>query len=358
MLTPTGLPRVASGNFACVYEVRNGARRIAVKCFTRQVSDLQRRYNLISQHLQGFWMPQLVRFEYQEQGIRVQGQPYPIVKMDWIDGEQLHNFVKKHLSNASALLALAQQWHELVVKLQGARMAHGDLQHGNVLVAAGELRLVDYDGMFVPPLRGERCPELGHPNYQHPQRTGNDYDETTDNFSALVIYLSLRALATGQKLWQFHNGENLIFLKADFEAPGQTPIWQQLRQSPDKDVQQLTEVLEQSCVDSPTQVPDLETILRAISLGSKRKTSKSKTTLWKDLLIGDIESIEDRLRQFLADLEANIHKQSCEGSKIFLPLLIARARISSIVMIIIFLLGLPLLIPVSILNRVLRPLNG
>lgn len=264
-LTPLGLPRVASGNFACVYEIRSGAQRIAVKCFIRQISDLQQRYGLISQHLHGFWLPQLVRFEYQEQGILVQKQPYPIVKMNWVDGEQLHIFVEKHLSDPHLLLDLARQWRGLAAGLHGAHMAHGDLQHGNVLVAAGELRLVDYDGMFVPALRGEQCPELGHPNYQHPKRTASDYDEAIDNFSALVVYLSLRALAAEPGLWRsFHNGDNLILCKTDFESPCQTPIWPQLRQSPDKGVQQLTEILEQCCVKSPDQVPDLETVLQGV----------------------------------------------------------------------------------------------
>jgi len=347
VLTPLGLPRVASGNFACVYEIRSGARRIAVKCFIRQISDLRRRYGLISQHLQGFWLPQLVRFEYQEQGILVQKQLYPIVKMDWVDGVPLHTFVERHLGDANTLLGLAQQWRALITGLQKARIAHGDLQHGNILVSAGQLRLVDYDGMFVPPLLGERAPELGHPNYQHPKRTAKDYDKSMDNFSALVIYLTLRALAAEPRLWHsFHTGENLIFLKSDFDSPGQTPIWQQLWQSPDKDVQQLTEILEQVCVASPTQLPDLKTILQAI-----RRPPKSKTTLWKDLIIGDIESIENRLHQFRADLEANLQKRLLEKPKIFLFSLIA------IVMIIIFLLGFPLLLVISVLNKVLRPFN-
>jgi thiamine kinase-like enzyme len=37
--------------------------------------------------------------------------------------------------------------------LNRAGVAHGDLQHGNILVANGKPKLIDYDGMYVPALR-------------------------------------------------------------------------------------------------------------------------------------------------------------------------------------------------------------
>lgn len=133
-LTRQGLPRVASGNFASVYELRNGTQRWAVRCFLRQVVDQQRHYALLSQHLTGRWLSSLAKFAYLSQGIRVRGQWYPIVKMEWVEGEPLHTFVMRHVHDAKTLLALAAQWRGLVNSLRGSRLAHGDLQHGNVLV--------------------------------------------------------------------------------------------------------------------------------------------------------------------------------------------------------------------------------
>ena len=47
----------------------------------------------------------------------------------------------------------------MTADLERHGIAHGDLQHGNLLVAAdGTFRLVDYDGMYVPALRGEGEP--------------------------------------------------------------------------------------------------------------------------------------------------------------------------------------------------------
>ena len=170
-------------------------------------------------------MPGLVGFAYEAQGIRVKGQWYPIVKMDWVEGQTLHTYIGQHVSDADALRRLAAQWRDLMRDLRAGGIAHADLQHGNALVTPkGELRLVDYDGMFVSAFAGQPSHELGHPNYQHPQRRSADYDANLDNFAALVIYVSLVALTYEPDLWaQFHTGENLIFSASDFKAPQKSP---------------------------------------------------------------------------------------------------------------------------------------
>ncbi len=195
VLNRIGLPRVASGMFASVYEIRNGEQRWAVRCFLRPSADQRERYALLSGYLSQVRMPGLVEFAYEAQGIRVRGQWYPIVKMDWIEGVTLHTYISKHVQEPDTLRKLARQWRILLERLRQNHIAHADLQHGNVLVTpSGELRLVDYDGMFVPALRGQASHELGHPNYQHPQRTAQSYDENLDNFAALGdLYQSGRA---------------------------------------------------------------------------------------------------------------------------------------------------------------------
>jgi len=79
-----------------------------------------------------------------------------------------------------------------LLQLKQAGIAHGDWQHANILIVREDgkqrLRLVDYDGMFVPPLQGKSCPELGHANYQHPNRKGADFNLTLDHFSSVLIY--------------------------------------------------------------------------------------------------------------------------------------------------------------------------
>ncbi|MCW3099743.1 MAG: hypothetical protein JWL77_5361 [Chthonomonadaceae bacterium] len=227
-----GLPRVASGNFASVYEIRSGSQRYAVRCLLRQVSDQQQRYERVSRHLERL---------------------------------SLHKYVEQNLHNATALGKLAARWRGLLNSLRGSRLAHGDLQHGNVLVTtSGDLKLVDYDAMFVPSLHGEISNELGHANYQHPKRSGSDYDERLDTFAALVIYLSLRAVATTADLWPvYHNGDNLLFKNSDLIRPDGSPLFTQLLRSRNLSVISLTQLLAQACMGALVAVPDLEDVIHA-----------------------------------------------------------------------------------------------
>ena len=226
MLDALDLPRPITGQFASVYKMECGAHSWAVRCFLRNVSGQQSRYEAISAHLAKTALPYFVGFEYLPQGIRVRGQRYPILKMAWVQGDSLAAWVAKNLSQPAALAQLANRWAEMMGDLQRAGIAHGDLQHGNVLIVNGELRLVDYDGMFVPVLAGQPSQELGHRHYQHPTRSATDFDVDTDNFSAWVIYLSLMALSAEPALWQRFDGgdECLLFRRADFEHPDQSKL--------------------------------------------------------------------------------------------------------------------------------------
>jgi hypothetical protein len=128
--------------------------------------------------------------------------------------------------------------------------------------------------MFVPSLRGILSPEIGLTNYQHPQRTNQDYNEDLDNFSALVIYTSLLALATHPDLWQqHHTGENLIFSANDYKAPQQSVLLQQLKRSTNPDVQKLAAQVEQCCIGAMAQVPKLEVVIAAQNVQQRLVTA-------------------------------------------------------------------------------------
>lgn len=235
-LTPLGLPRPITGGFASVYKLQCPQRTWAVRCFLRQFHDHERRYAAISEHLTRLRLPYTVGFTFLRDGIRVRGQSYPILKMEWVQGEPLSTFIEKHLGNRSTLLFLARRWVEMVKALQEASIAHGDLQHGNVLVGDGQLRLIDYDGMYVPALSGEGSHEIGHRNYQHPRRTESDFGPYLDNFSAWVVYVSLIALAVDPGLWkQFRGGDEcLLFRRRDFEQPQASDVLRALEKHHDE----------------------------------------------------------------------------------------------------------------------------
>jgi hypothetical protein len=249
-----GLPVPCSGNFADVYAVIAGRRKWAVKCFTRQIPGLQERYEQISLYLPKVKLPFMVDFTFLEQGIRVRGNWFPILKMQWVEGFTLNQFVKDHLDKPDILDKLCQIWVKLAKRLREASLAHCDLQHGNVLLVSGtaakagalSVKLVDYDGMCVPALTLLKSIEAGHPSYQHPQRLREGiYSLEVDRFSHLVIYTALRALtAGGQAFWdKYDNGDNLLFKQADFEAPNRSPLFAELLRLNHPDVRYLAVAL-------------------------------------------------------------------------------------------------------------------
>jgi hypothetical protein len=235
------LPKVWSGQFAAVFKLRAaGGQSLAVRCFLRDVGDREDRYRAIDQYLTSQQPPGFSRFRYLKSGVRIKQGMFPVLVMNWVDGQTLDDYVLQ--ANPSQLSALPERWQALVQSLEARRIAHGDLQHGNVLFAGGQFCLVDYDGMFVPALQGRRSTEVGHRHYQHPARTDRDFDAHIDRFAALVIYTSLVAFAEHPAL-RSECDDSLLFKAGDYrdwpasstaarvrrELPQLTPLMEAIR---------------------------------------------------------------------------------------------------------------------------------
>ena len=268
-----GLPMPYAGNFADVYQVHCPAsgHTWAVKFFKREVPDLRERYRAISQCLDQARLPFMVDFRYLDQGVRIAGSWYPIVKMRWIEGQNLNRFVAHSLAQPQMLDQLFNLWVKLSARLRLAGIAHADLQHGNVVLVPNDdqgrlqLKLVDYDGMYVPELAGRRSGEEGHPSYQHPQRSKEGiYSAEVDRFSHLVICCALRCLRVGGRpLWErFDDGENLLFTKRDFEQPSGSALFRELWTLRQGDAHALVGHLVLATARPLAQAPLLEDLVR------------------------------------------------------------------------------------------------
>lgn len=228
-----GLPRPTSGAFASVYRIKNRGKDWAVKCFLHGYDDQQERSQIISEFIRETPTPYTVNFQYQRNGILVRGEWFPIVKMEWIDGQTLLDYIEEHHKRVYKLERLAEEFREMMQTLRNHGIAHGDLQHGNILVGRdGRLKLVDYDGMFVPSLAGRQSAELGHRNYQHPGRSKEVFSSNLDNFSAWIIYASVRILARDASIWDqiYHDGESLLFRNSDYLKPERSALLHYLEQ--------------------------------------------------------------------------------------------------------------------------------
>ena len=265
-----GMPVTWSGNFAVVYKIHcpSTGNTWALKCFTCQIPNVQQRYQKISEHLRNVRFGYKVPFFYLEKGILVDGQWYPGVKMRWVEGRELHKFLKHSLDDAASLRWLLKTWLKVADRLWVCNIAHGDLQHANILVQDGSasrsLRLVDYDGMWVPKLVGTRSHECGHPAFQHPQRLAEGtYDPTIDRFSQLVVYTSVYCLMLGGRpLWdKYHNGDNLLFTKEDFKQPAGSELFRQLWELDDDGTKALVGRLALACTRPIECVPALSDVV-------------------------------------------------------------------------------------------------
>lgn len=267
-----GLPMPCSGSFADVYEFNCPAskHKWAIKCFTREIHGLHERYNAVSAFLQKVNLSFMVDFHYLEPGIKVRGRWYPVLKMHWIEGQMLNDYISDNVDEPRAMERMAQIWLVIARKLNKAGMAHCDLQHGNILVGSGHqaasvgVRLIDYDGMFVPALAALPSNEVGHPSYQHPQRSRDRlYRMEIDRFSHLVIYTALSALKVGgQALWKrFNNGDNLLFRPQDLAAPDRSELFAELYRLNDPEVRKLAGTLALAAREPVTQTPLLDDLL-------------------------------------------------------------------------------------------------
>lgn len=276
-----GLPVAFSGNFADVYAVQTVRRKVAVKCFTRQIVGLRERYIEISKHMKKSPLPFVVEFEFLEQGIRVRGGWYPILKMQWVEGVALNAYVRSQLDNPQTLDKLSQTWVMLAVRLRRANLAHGDLQHGNVLIVPNKqpgsfrVRLVDYDGMCVPALELLKPIEVGHTAFQHPQRLRESiYGLQIDRFSHLVIYTALRSLIVGgRRLWdKYDNGDNLLFTPKDFQNPRASPLFQELVRLDNPGVKGFAQTL---AIASQKPLEETPLLADPVALGSGQTSTAS-----------------------------------------------------------------------------------
>jgi hypothetical protein len=239
-----GCPVYWTGGSAIVFRLRSVTspeRSWAVKCFKKPLLGRQQRYRLLSQHLRdrGRLLRFMVEFQYlrgqeedgtEEQGILIEEEWFPVVKMDWVEGKTLREIVDAHREQAGVLRQLCFFCEMLAAALTSAELAHLDLQHGNVLWVVGDSprnlrpKLIDYDGMWTPSLAGLPSGEFGVPHYQHPERHPSDngrpaYHPEADRFSHLVIYTALRSLTVLPDLWKrYDNGDNLVFRQEDFHA--------------------------------------------------------------------------------------------------------------------------------------------
>lgn len=229
-----GLPVALSGGFALTYMMRAARRKLAVRCFLRDIPAVQQKYAAIADAFRGLKSRYFVDFEYLDDGIAIGSVSYPLVKMDWAEGETLGVWLERNHRNRRALRRARDAFAALAAYLEEHGIGHGDIQTGNVIVPPGGLQLVDYDGVYVPGMPAEFGCECGHRHFQHPLRTTAHFGPTIDRFSFIVVDLSLAALIEDHSLYRrfCRGGEAIILHAGDFAEPAQSELFRALEQCP------------------------------------------------------------------------------------------------------------------------------
>ena len=225
VLDSAGRPMMSSGNYAVVFKMQDSAGRYyALKCFLREQEGRNVRYKCISKRLSEVYSPYFVNVSFYDHELFVDSanserSEFPVLLMDWVEGLTLNEYVRKNLDSDIKLKHLAYSFGEMASWLIKQDFAHGDIKPDNIIVQKdGSIVLVDYDGMFVPELRYKSAVELGTPNYRHPLRTVNDFSSRIDDFSLIVILLSLKMIANNPELWNStSNPDGLLFCESDFK---------------------------------------------------------------------------------------------------------------------------------------------
>ena len=218
-----------TGGFSVVFPYRNfNGEEWAFRCWHSDIGDMRQRMQILSAELRKLRLPYLCDFEYVPEGLVIDGKIYPATRMKWIEGQNLKEYICSH-RDKGALLKLADDFLKMCNDLHANHIAHGDLQHENILVdEKGKLYLVDYDSVYIPAMGEQNDVVVGKSDYQHPQRKFNKKaSERLDYFSELVIYLSIKGIADNLSLIDKYQGQDtdyLLFKKEDYEDLTSSPI--------------------------------------------------------------------------------------------------------------------------------------
>ena len=224
VLDKYGEPYRSSGAFAVVFKMKDEqtGKCYALKCFTEEQEGRAEAYHKIAEELEFVDSPYITSVKYLEKEMFVdsncEDEEFPVLLMDWIEGETMETYIAANYTDTHAMSMLCYRFCKMAAWLRSQSFAHSDIKPDNIMVRPdGTLTLVDYDGMFVPAMKGQKSPTIGTKDFSHPLRTIDDFDETIDDFALASIALSLKAISLNPSLLQTYGAsDRLLFSAADY----------------------------------------------------------------------------------------------------------------------------------------------
>ena len=222
VLDDHGEPYRSSGAFAVVFKMKDEqtGKCYALKCFTEEQEGRAEAYRLIADELEFVDSSYITSVKYLDKEIFVDSSceedEFPVLLMDWIDGETMETYIAENYQDNYTMAMLCYRFCKMAAWLRSQPFAHGDIKPDNIMVRPdGNLTLVDYDGMFVPAMKGQKSPTIGTKDFSHPLRTVDDFDETIDDFALASIALSLKAISLKPSLLEEYGAADRLLFSAD-----------------------------------------------------------------------------------------------------------------------------------------------
>ena len=276
--TGLGLPLALCGGFALTYNIKTKQSRYAVRCFHKKSDQLEYRYNEISKRLSQLSNNYFVKFEFISRGIHINKKIAPIVKMEWVDGDTLGEFIEKNYNDINKISTLTKSLQSLSIYLEDNNIAHGDIQPGNLIIndSGSTIKLIDYDGVYVDELKNISGSELGHRNFQHPQRTSHYWNKNLDRFSFIFLDLVLYILEISPDAWINTNSDVDMFLLSanDFASPDNSEAFNTLLK--DNRYSLNVQHFKNICKTSINDIPSIRDINRTQNINIKNIESQYK----------------------------------------------------------------------------------
>ena len=316
-----GEPYRSSGAFAVVFKMKDEqtGKCYALKCFTEEQEGRAEAYRQIADELEFVDSSYITSVKYLDKEIFVDSSceedEFPVLLMDWIDGETMENYIAENYQDNYAMAMLCYRFCKMAAWLRSQPFAHGDIKPDNIMVRPdGNLTLVDYDGMFVPAMKGQKSPTIGTKDFSHPLRTIDDFDETIDDFALASIALSLKAISLKPSLLdEYGAADRLLFSAADYRDLSKSKVMTALQELMNDE--EFTALLSMFL---------LANAKKNLSLCSFRAFSISKPLYNIDELIKQADQLfeiskdgEDHKKAFqlysLADAKGSLYAKACLG---------------------------------------------
>ena len=316
-----GEPYRSSGAFAVVFKMKDEqtGKCYALKCFTEEQEGRAEAYRQIADELEFVDSSYITSVKYLDKEIFVDSScvedEFPVLLMDWIDGETMESYIAENYQDNYAMAMLCYRFCKMAAWLRSQPFAHGDIKPDNIMVRPdGNLTLVDYDGMFVPAMKGQKSPTIGTKDFSHLLRTVDDFDETIDDFALASIALSLKAISLKPSLLdEYGAADRLLFSAADYRDLSKSKVMTALQELMNDE--EFTALLSMFL---------LANAKKNLSLCSFRAFSISKPLYNIDELIKQADQLfeiskdgEDHKKAFqlysLADAKGSLYAKACLG---------------------------------------------